>query len=300
MLTDITHRTQGTNFLQHMHTAYWQYKQCKETLKPGQLLQVIDFAKNRSTFYDDEIKGAFYSPISITMHPVVSFYWNNNKIVRHSIVVFSNDPQHDYNAVDTYLDAVKTIVVPHMSSKIEEHIIWSDGCASQYKCCSVFADISVKQTVINRNYYGSEHGKGDAIIGVVNRALDRAIYGGNVVINNAKDAYKWCDANFKLETVDSRREYIYVDSSTIQRQRSHTMIKAVKNTRKIHQVRNTGMPYEIMTRSLSCFCEQCQNGTLSTCENQYTRCKLVSKECPIDDICIDQLLNMDIDRIPEK
>ena len=113
MLTDITDPTQGTNFLQHMHTAYWQYwqyKQCKETLKPDQLLQVIDFAKNRSTFYDDEIKGAFYSPISITMHPVVSCYWNN-KIIRNSIVVFSDDPQHDYNAVNT-------IVVPHQGDVV--------------------------------------------------------------------------------------------------------------------------------------------------------------------------------------
>lgn len=63
------------------------------------------------------------------------------------------------------------------------------------------ADLSLNCTPINRNFFGSEHGKGesDGETGVLNRAVDRAIVGGQVIIRNAKEMYNWCDENLALE-----------------------------------------------------------------------------------------------------
>ena len=74
---DIISPLQNVIFIQHLFTVQWQYFQfskLKSNLPHGWLLQVMDFAKNRTTLYEGEIKAAFYAPGQISMHPVVSYY----------------------------------------------------------------------------------------------------------------------------------------------------------------------------------------------------------------------------------
>ncbi|XP_050388651.1 uncharacterized protein LOC126820602 [Patella vulgata] len=264
LVEDVLSPIKNNTFIQHLFTAHWQYFQfacLRDSLPKGWILQVMDFAKNRSTFYENEIKGAFYSPSQITMHPVVTFYNSAAGTVRHSVIVFSDDNQHDYHAVDHFTKEVDQLLREHMEfQSVVVKSIFSDGCAAQYKSSGPLCDVSLKGHKIVRNYFGSEHGKadGDGEIGLVNRALDRAICGVGTVISSAYDAYRWCTEHFQLNNTLSKRSFIYVPKGVIPRSRSVTDVKTIPQTRKIHQVRNNvGRPFILHTRELSCFCCNC-------------------------------------------
>ena len=78
------------------------------------------------------------------------------------------------------------------------------------------------------------------------------------LVNNAKDAYNLCHATFQLNTPLSKRQYLFIPKNAINRDRKYTNVQTLTGTRNIHQVLNMpGMPYNLQTRSLSCFCSPC-------------------------------------------
>ena len=275
LLSDLQEPVKGVSFFQHLFTAKWQQREflnIKQHLPDNWILQVMDFAKNRQTKYNDEIKAAFYSPDQITIHPVVTYYNSDAGIVRHATIVFSSDNIHDYHAVDHYTSMVNKKVIPCIDNNIDTHCVWSDGCSAQYKSAGPFADYSLKGYNLRRNFFGSEHGKsdGDGETGIINRCLDRAITGESIIIKNAEDAYDYCAANFTLNDTLSKRDFILVKQGEINRDRSHTHVRTTKGTRKIHQMyNNPGTPYMLHTRKLSCFCKACtdQSNHANRCAN---------------------------------
>lgn len=96
---------------------------------------VQDFAENRKASYSGEVKSAHFGKQQVTLHPTVCFYRNGDgQLVRHVVMLFSNDIGHDYHAVHTFTE--KTLNVIREDENIQEVIIWSDGAASQYKVSS--------------------------------------------------------------------------------------------------------------------------------------------------------------------
>lgn len=131
-------------------------------------------------------------------HPVVSFYKTHpeGRIVRHSVIVLSEDTVLDHHAVHHYVNLATDVL--KAQSNFNRIVRFSDRCSGQYKSSGPFADLSLVNISINRNYFGSEHGKGvsDAETGVVKRALDRATVARTLQANGSKDAYLWCRDNF--------------------------------------------------------------------------------------------------------
>ena len=158
-----------------------------------------------------------------------------------------------------------------MGNKPVNKVLFSDGCSAQYKSRGPFSDISLESDVrVDRNYFGSEHGKGDcdAETGIVNRATDRAIIGNHVVINNGEDMYNYCQRNLQLNETLSKRSFILVRAGDICRMRPETEVKPLQNTRNIHQLINIeGRKYVVMTRNLSCFCKFCKLQNYQNCLN---------------------------------
>ena len=106
LVEDVLHPQKNLSFVQHLNTALWQYQQAKSlkcSLPPGWIMQIMDFAKNRTCKYEGEIKGAFYAPHQFTMHPIVSYFPTKAGIVRHAVIVLSDDINHDAHAVDAYV-----------------------------------------------------------------------------------------------------------------------------------------------------------------------------------------------------
>ena len=199
MIRDVKSPVQGTSFMEHLHTAHWQamqYDTIQTNLPEGAVLQVMDFAKNRGIKYQNEIKAAFYTAGQVTLHPFVSYYRSEGDfdIVRESDIIISEDCEHDYHAVEHFQEVVHSHLVKQMGHEPSQKIIFSDGCSCQYKSKGPFSDLAFSKSKICRNYFGSEHGKGpsDAETGVINRAIDRAIVGNKVVINNAEELFDFC------------------------------------------------------------------------------------------------------------
>lgn len=150
-----------------------------------------------------------------------------------------------------------------------KQVIFSDGCSAQYKSKGPFADLSLKEIQISRTFFGSEHGKSacDTEIGVLKRAVDRAIIGKKVVTNNTKDLVEFCQEKFILDEPYMKRNFFFVKADEISRNRPETNVKPIPNTRKLHSIENTTEPYLIKVRNLSCFCVNCVKGKFETCLN---------------------------------
>lgn len=123
---------------------------------------VMDFAQDRSAMFQDEIKSAHFAKQQMTIHPIVVYhrYPESEELQRRSLVFLSDDTQHDYHAVQHFLD----IAVEHLLQKLGKppcFLLFSDGCPSQYKGKGSFADLSLSAIPTERHYYGSEHGKGE-------------------------------------------------------------------------------------------------------------------------------------------
>ena len=271
--TDILKPSKGTTFIKHFHIAQWQldqYSFIKENLPQNWVLQVMDFAKNRSINYQEEVKAAFFSNSQITLHPIVNYYHvpGVQGLMKEACIIISADLIHDYHAVEYY----KSLVDQHIRTQIEiepeKMVVFSDGCAAQYKSKGPFADLSLMNTPVSRNFYGSEHGKSacDAEIGILNRLIDRAIIGKKVVINNSKDLFNYCKKHLIIDEMFAKRTFFHVTENEVPRDREQTMVRPIPNTRKFHSLENIE-PYKIKVRNLSCFCKECLNHSPQTCLN---------------------------------
>ncbi|XP_056020048.1 uncharacterized protein LOC125678236 isoform X3 [Ostrea edulis] len=272
---DLLKPIQGTTFFQHLHNAKWQFKQydiLKSNLPKGYMIQIMDFAKNRALIYQDEIKSAFYTQPQVTMHPFVTFYRNaEGNTVREASIIISEDNNHDYHAVNHYKNIVDKHLEDQVAENIEMKVEYSDGCSSQYKSKGPFADLALRQENVNRNYFGSEHGKGecDAEIGVINRAIDRAIISKQVIINNSQDLYDYLSANMQSTEALSKRRFFHVKEGDIKRDRPETEVKPIDKTRKIHQINKSEKErLKLEVRSLSCFCSPCRAQNFASCINK--------------------------------
>ncbi|XP_060573349.1 LOW QUALITY PROTEIN: uncharacterized protein LOC132731228 [Ruditapes philippinarum] len=288
---DIKKPAQGYTFFQHFFTAQWQnkqFKQIKANLPAGSVLQVMDFAKNRQIKYQSEIKGAFFTARQVTMHPVVTYFQSDVGLVRNSSIIISEDNCHDYHAVNHFAHIVNSHI-EKIIEKPKRRIIFSDGCSAQYKSKGPFADIANERIEINRNYFGSEHGKSecDGEIGVLNRSLDRAIIGNKVVLNSAEDVYNYCQSHLKVDDVLSTRNFFYVKNGEIDRNRPETDVKTVPSTRKFHQILNsTKEPGLLSVRSLSCFCKKCESGDSVICLNRKYVEKYAKKQLQRNEVTV--------------
>ena len=267
LVEDVTNPVQGSSFVQHQFAADWQYRQfnlLKENLPADWILMVMDFARNRELYQQDEIKSAYFGRKQITIHPVVAYYNSpiaRNITTRDSMIFLSDDINHDYNFVKHVLD----LVIKKLSEKmnIAKLVIFSDGCSSQYKSKGPLADITFYDIQNDRNYFGSEHGKGDSDgeAGVLNRSLDQVVIGRKKVFNGAQDIYDYCQENLTLNEIGSKRSYYLVGTGAVTRNRLETKVNPLAGIRKLHQVMNCpGTPYKLKVHQFSCYCNACRKG----------------------------------------
>lgn len=166
LVADVVTPSRNGSFVKHLFTAHWQhhqYRHLKEKLKVGQVLVVMDFAENKNSASQDEIKSAHFNKVRFSFHPVVAFYRSpDGDLVRHALDFVSDDILHDCNSVHHFTTCTiryfkeKGVLQPGC-----QLFIFSDNCAAQYKNKGTFADLSHYTESVQRLYYGAEHGKGN-------------------------------------------------------------------------------------------------------------------------------------------
>ncbi|WAR05668.1 VRTN-like protein, partial [Mya arenaria] len=269
LVKDFESPTQGASFPKHHFEAEWQQMQftrLKKNVPPKSALMVVDFGKNRTIQHQDQAKSDFFSAKQVTVHPVVMFYQSPSVpglIVRDAMIFVSDDLKHDYFAVQHYFQKAESYLREHIP--VKKLFVFSDGCASQYKGKGSMASLSLLETDIDWNYFGSDHGKSEADgeLGSLNRAVDKAILGRQVIVSGAEDLQKCCNSkdNLMIDEPGVKRHFHLVDIDEVNRSGDETCVHTMKGIRNVHQVRNTKQTYELKTRRLSCFCLECQTIT---------------------------------------
>lgn len=246
-----------------------------------------------------EVQSAFFDQNQVTIHPMMFYYkkeYNGQqRKVKHAIIGISDDLRHDTCLVRKF--ETKAAAVLNKELKIDRTIEWTDGCAAQYKAKAAFADISLQESSLERNFFETSHGKNvcDGLRAVVKNVCYQAVLSGKAVLGTAADVFSYCTINLTQKEKDvtksdqteiSIRDFIFVSESETNHQRAELQVQTVPGTRKLHAVRNDpGQRYALMTRNLSCFCDGCRNG--QTCTNSeyvspWLLCKLKKQSASND------------------
>ncbi|XP_070564656.1 trichohyalin-like [Ptychodera flava] len=198
-----------TPFPQHLFNAYWQYAQFTNATKkhPSDTkVLCMDFAENYTCQLQNEVQAAHWTHTQVTIHPVIAYYKEKGKEVREAIIFVSDDLNHDSHAVHVFTGIVNTHMKDRRNLDLQKMIIFSDGCAAQYKSCTPFADMSFAKEDMNctleRNFFGSRHGKGwcDGEGGVVKAAITRAVKNEVFIHSDAKSVYDFCCKSLSKES----------------------------------------------------------------------------------------------------
>ena len=265
------------------------YVKCKLSLKPGQCLMVQDFAKNRDIVFQDEIKSNFWVKKQVTLHPSVLFYRltedqkDPNKLV---ITHLSDNKNHDAHMVHLMTqDCISILQNKHPEIKWNEIIVWSDGCASQYKGENSFYYLDKYSVSVQRNYFESEHGKGpsDAETGLISMKLQAAVKSRSAVLQDAKSML-----DFLLENhSDDTHLYKLVNEEDLNE--IMDIFKDVtvdtldgKCTRSLHQIKKSNRKGILLERRYTCLCRFCEDDDFNNCFNQqYTGGSFNKRKLPI-------------------
>ena len=270
----------------HLFNAMWQqraFSNIKSSFKPGEIVSVIDFAENYSTFHQNEVQSAHWVNDQVTLFPIVAWYRcpvcpPEAPPVREYLIFLSDDIKHDYHAVHAFQMVGYNFLREHRGIQFEKVIEFSDGCPAQFKSRCPFADISYATVdlgvMLERHFFGSRHGKNDSdgASGVIKSSVRRAVLAGRCVISNAEDLYDYCNKKLLKLAVDTegkcqhvRRSFFHI--SNINRVRPERCPSAtIKGTRSFHSVK-TAAPGAVLSRNLSCLCEGCRDGT--PCSQQH-------------------------------
>ena len=293
---DLEKTSKICSFFEHYYAQIYQhkmYKSCFINLKSGVAILIQDFSRNRDIYTQSEIKSCYWTRTQVTMHPTVIYFIDmEGRLHRIVLTHLSDITLHDSHIVH-YITKDCIDYLRETFPAIDWHkvIMWSDGCCSQYKGKHSFYYLNKLQNIfpqlrIQRNYFGSEHGKGesDAETGIFSRQIRDAIKSDASFLNNASQMCQFLKENNKEERIfrlftdtdlkDIRDEFVGVSVATLEG----------KCTRSLHQIipsKKTGI---LLTRPYSCFCQSCSVDMTNNCENKaFTLGKFIPRKLPSND-----------------
>ena len=185
----------------HLFSCNWNYSMfllCKDNLKLGDLLQVLDFGQNYMKVYQDEPQGVHWDHNQTVTHPIVNYYLDDSgQLVTEEHVMLTDDLKHDKFAVREF----DHTTLDHLKKKgfVPKKIIqFYDNCLGQYKSKDPFQFISDSGIPTICMFFSACHGKGpaDGAVGRIKLAAKRAVKARQVVIENAQQFTEFCKLKF--------------------------------------------------------------------------------------------------------
>ena len=164
----------------HLFSCNWNYSQftyLKDNLKPGQLLQVLDFSQNYMNIYQDEPQSVHWDHSMTVIRPIVNYFkMEDGKRITEEHIMLSDDLLHDKFAVRVF----EKTTMDHLRAKgivLKQIIQFCDNCAVQYKSKGPFQFISESNIPTVWLFFGAHHGKGpaDRVVGRTKAAARRAV-----------------------------------------------------------------------------------------------------------------------------
>ncbi len=128
-------------FIIHKFVARWQDTQCRSVmvhLPSNCILSHIDFVENYTFQIQSEIQSMFWHSFQVIILVHITYIVDlangsndeGQKVIKDNNFYISDDKEHDILFVQHYL-------LQHWNwftnQDVTQHIVWNDGCASQFK-----------------------------------------------------------------------------------------------------------------------------------------------------------------------
>ena len=149
-------------------------KSKKENLQSDEAIVQLDFRENFKYVIQDDIQQRFWYQSAVTLHPVMFYVKNNDKLIHKNYCIFSDDLKHDVPMVKTFIKKILQYIKDEFTS-VKKVEFFSHGCGGQYKNCEVFNFLYHCQQnynlLITWNFFTTAHGKSacDGIGGIIKR-----------------------------------------------------------------------------------------------------------------------------------
>lgn len=257
------------SFGKHAFYARWQQAQhskCIEKVDEDVVVAVVDFSENFTVIQQEEAQSAYYSHNQVTIHPCVCVYRVGDLQMRDSVVFVSNELKHDAATVNVFINQL----IEHLklqTPSVKKVIIWSDGCAAQYKSKQPFTNLAGRfgqpGLELEWHFFGSRHGKNasDGETGVIKTKMSRLMLAGQVSIDGAQDFAKAAAQHLTVLDGNSLRHIYFVPAEKIRSVRdSQLPPRPIKGTRDIHSLVVLPTGGSLAIKTASCFCICCRDG----------------------------------------
>ena len=168
----------------------------------------------------------------------------------------------------------------------KHHVVWSDGCAGQFKEARPFCFVArypglANGCTMNWNFFGTGHGKGewDGAGAVVKRALRQSqLHNTWRRMQNAHDAVSFLnetmggtvDTNYEKNSIKEVQRYFWKIPKDINRERSYHC-ETIQGFHAFHSIYSFAVanPTQLFVWKLTCFCAYCVDGNFVNCINKF-------------------------------
>lgn len=250
-------------FREHVKRVKDQYRalrQMKEKLPEKHLILQMDFSENYTCQAMEEIQSAYWNSSMVTLHPCVSYYKTDGKLIHKSTVFVSHILHHNATMVYAIVNKMMENIKQNVPDTEYVHF-WTDSPTSQYRNKYIFNLICQFQERFNMKaswqYFESGHGKSacDGIGGITKRNADNEVKRGKSIIQDANDFFAWAvqsDSEISYEFITEEN----FKSSKEDIDRVSENLKPVKGTMDIHAVVGVS-DHVLASRTTTCVCESC-------------------------------------------
>ena len=173
------------DFIARSQNAYLE--NLKTTLKPREAIVMVDFAENYSVITQNEIQSHHWNKRQATVHPFVA-HWREGENLEHTTYAAISDClDHDTVAFSIFQEKFLAYLQEKMGHRPEKIFYFSDGCASQYKGCKNFLNLTYHyedyKIRAEWHFFATSHGKGpcDGVGGTLKRLAARASLQGRLI-----------------------------------------------------------------------------------------------------------------------
>jgi hypothetical protein len=109
-----------------------ELRKLKENLPQNEDILQMDVAENFTCRSLDEVQTAYWSQTSVTLHPIVAYYRDDESLKHKSIVIISDTIHHSAGIVCTFIDAMIP-EVRKLDPMVKRIHYWTDSPSSQYR-----------------------------------------------------------------------------------------------------------------------------------------------------------------------
>ena len=216
------------------------YDQCKQSLKPAEIVVSADFSENYSFVLQDAAQGFHWNNSQSTIHPFVIYF---NDLSHASFVVISDCMSHDTIAVYLFQKRLISFLRSKLGCLPKKIYYFSDGAASQYKNRKNFVNLCLHNhdfgIKAEWHFSATSHGKGacDGLGGTVKRLAAKASlqrpYEDQIMIMTPFQLYEWASKNIPSVT------FMYCTTEEYEREKSFLedrfqKSRTIAGTRSLH------------------------------------------------------------------